>query len=222
MEPVHAHPYRKIFPSYSHLDVAIVEQAEVLGRALGDVYTRDRTMLRSGEDWNARLLELIDDADIFQLFWSSNAMRSEYVKQEWEHALSLGRPFFVRPTYWEEPMPRSTQPELPPPTLRRLHFQSLRRNALAGTAQPTWTLPGTVPSPVTQPPSLSERPGWPSAGNPYRQQSYGGNYPATPPDGQPGYSESASGRRGLLLIALIAVAIAVVVVILIWVVLSRF
>ena len=48
MEPVHAHPYRKIFPSYSHLDVAIVEQAEVLGRALGDVYTRDRTFCVRG------------------------------------------------------------------------------------------------------------------------------------------------------------------------------
>ena len=131
LEAVHAHPYRKIFPSYSHLDVAIVEQAEVLGRALGDVYVRDRTVLRSGEDWNARLLELIDEADIFQLFWSSNAMRSEYVRQEWEYALSRGRRFFIRPTYWEEPMPRSTDPELPPPKLSQLHFQSLRRDALA-------------------------------------------------------------------------------------------
>ena len=39
-----------------------------------------------------RLLELIDEADIFQLFWSSNSMRSEYVRREWEHALALGRP----------------------------------------------------------------------------------------------------------------------------------
>ena len=143
MEPVHANPYRKIFPSYSHLDVAIVEQAELLGRALGDVYTRDRTTLRSGEDWNARLLELIDDADIFQLFWSSNAMRSPYVRQEWEYALSRERPFFIRPTYWEEPMPRSTEPELPPPTLRRLHFQSLRREVLA--ERPASVPPGVLP-----------------------------------------------------------------------------
>jgi hypothetical protein len=160
MEPVHANPYRKIFPSYSHLDVAIVEQAELLGRALGDVYTRDRTTLRSGEDWNARLLELIDDADIFQLFWSSNAMRSEYVRREWEYALSRDRPFFIRPTYWEEPMPRSTEPELPPPTLRRLHFQSLRREVVAerGPSVPPGVLP---PESIDRPPTPPEHDPWP-------------------------------------------------------------
>ena len=160
MEPVHGNPYRKIFPSYSHLDVAIVEQAELLGRALGDVYTRDRTTLRSGEDWNARLLELIDDADIFQLFWSSNAMRSEYVRQEWEYALSRQRPFFIRPTYWEEPMPRSKEPELPPPTLSRLHFQSLRRDVLAERAAsvPPGVLPPSSIDRAPSPPEQAVRP----------------------------------------------------------------
>ena len=33
---------------------------------------------------------MIRDADIFQLLWSSNAMRSDYVRQEYEYALSLG------------------------------------------------------------------------------------------------------------------------------------
>ena len=100
----------RVFPSYSHKDLAIVHQAEVYGRALGHVYLRDRLALRTGEEWEVRLLELIDEADIFQLFWSSNSMRSEYVRWEWEHACALGRRGFIRPTYWEVPMPQSNNP----------------------------------------------------------------------------------------------------------------
>jgi len=129
LEPAQASPYRKIFPSYSHLDNNIVEQAQRLGAAMGDVYLRDRTALRSGEEWNARLLELIDEADVFQLFWSSNSMRSEYVRQEWEYAYSLARRNFIRPTYWEEPMPHSDDPLLPPDSLQSLHFHCLTLGA---------------------------------------------------------------------------------------------
>jgi hypothetical protein len=125
LEPANGSPYRRIFPSYSHRDTQIVKQAERLGAALGDVYLRDRTTLHSGEEWNAGLLKLIDKADVFQLFWSSNSMRSEYVRQEWEHAVTLARPNFIRPTYWEEPMPQSEHPLLPPSSLSRLHFHLL-------------------------------------------------------------------------------------------------
>ena len=122
LTPVTAVPYQKVFPSYSHKDLAIVRQAEAYGKALGHVYLRDRLALRSGEEWEQRLLELIDEADIFQLFWSSNSMRSEYVRREWEHALTLRRRGFIRPTYWEVPMPQSTNPPLPPADLAKLHF----------------------------------------------------------------------------------------------------
>ena len=122
LTPVTAVPYQKVFPSYSHKDLAIVRQAEAYGKALGHIYLRDRLALRSGEEWEQRLLELIDEADIFQLFWSSNSMRSEYVRREWEHALALGRRAFIRPTYWEVPMPHSANPHLPPDELAKLHF----------------------------------------------------------------------------------------------------
>ncbi|HEY6810659.1 MAG TPA: TIR domain-containing protein [Propionibacteriaceae bacterium] len=115
-------PYQNVFASYSHKDLAIVHQAEAYGKALGHVYVRDRLALRSGEEWEQRLLELIDQADIFQLFWSSNSMKSEYVRREWEHALALGRRQFIRPTYWEVPMPQSANPLLPPAELAELHF----------------------------------------------------------------------------------------------------
>ena len=123
VEHTQVRPYRKIFASYSHRDRVIVDQFERYARALGDEYLRDSIQLRSGEVWNDRLLQMIDQADAFQLFWSHNSMRSPYVRQEYEHALSLGRPSFVRPTYWEDPMP--TAEGLPPESLRRLHFQKL-------------------------------------------------------------------------------------------------
>jgi hypothetical protein len=123
----HARPYRMIFASYSHKDTGIVEEFErhVERSALGDRYLRDCRELRAGEVWNSRLMDLIEHANVFQLFWSNNSMTSPFVRQEWEHALSLGRPYFVRPVYWEEPMPCTTDGMLPPQALRELHFQQV-------------------------------------------------------------------------------------------------
>ena len=120
-----ARPYRKIFASYSHADLEIVRQFELLATSLGDEYLRDATRLRSGSDWDESLLRMIDEADVFQLFWSWNSMRSPYVRREWEYAMSLERASFIRPTYWEEPLPSSDELALPPESLRRLHFSRL-------------------------------------------------------------------------------------------------
>jgi hypothetical protein len=122
-ESTSARPYRKIFASYSHRDTAVVEQFEAMARALGDRYLRDWKDLRAGEQWGKRLAQMIGEADVFQLFWSSASMSSAFVRKEWEHALSLGREHFVRPVYWENPMP--TTPGLPPLELSRLHFQRI-------------------------------------------------------------------------------------------------
>lgn len=121
-----ARPYRKIFASYSHYDAAIVEEFERYAQALGDVYLRDCTHLRAGEVWSAQIRGLIEEADVFQLFWSRNAMESPFVEREWSFALWLNRPNFIRPTYWEDPLPSSPERNLPPEDLRRLHFQRLR------------------------------------------------------------------------------------------------
>ena len=121
-------PYRKIFASYSHKDAEIVRQYEAFIETFGDRYVRDVRDLRSGERWDPRLLELIAEADIFQLFWSSNSMRSRFVRREWEHALRLGRPTFIRPTYWEDPMPESPSEDLPPDALQSLHFHRIAIN----------------------------------------------------------------------------------------------
>lgn len=128
--------YRKIFPSYSHDDRVIVEDFAEKARALGDQYLQDVLVLRSGERWQARLPELIEEADIFQLFWSSNSMRSQYCREEWEHALALRRPQFVRPLYWEDPMPQDPALELPPVALRELQFVKVPPNT-----PPRWPAP---------------------------------------------------------------------------------
>jgi HEAT repeat protein len=110
--------YQSIFCSYSHKDTQIIERVEKAYKALGLDFLRDVTTLKSGQDWNAELLNMIDRADIFQLFWSTNASQSKYVRQEWEHALKRmsGREAFIRPVYWEEPLPPV------PPELGSIHF----------------------------------------------------------------------------------------------------
>jgi hypothetical protein len=74
---------------------------------------------------------MIREADVFQLFWSRQSMLSGFVRREWEYALSLRRPNFVRPTYWETPLPEG--PGLPPEALKSLHFSCI---ALPGASPP--------------------------------------------------------------------------------------
>lgn len=77
-------------------------------------------MFRSGEKWAPALLKRIEESEIFQFLWSEAAKRSAYVRQEWRHALSLHRDFFIRPVYWEHPMPQ------PPQELEEIHFAYLQ------------------------------------------------------------------------------------------------
>ncbi len=106
--------YQAIFCSYSHKDTQIVERVEKAYKALGLTYLRDITTLRSGQDWNDELMRLIDQADIFQLFWSDAAAQSQFVRQEWEYALKMKRE--IRPVYWQQPM--ATVPD----ALNAIHF----------------------------------------------------------------------------------------------------
>lgn len=111
-------PYDAIFCSYSRKDIAIVQRVERAYRALGNAYLRDMISIRSGEDWNEALKTLIERADIFQLFWSTHSCTSEHCKMEWDYALTLepARDHFIRPVYWENPLPAV------PDGLRKLHF----------------------------------------------------------------------------------------------------
>lgn len=52
-------------------------------------------------------------------------MHSKNVTDEWRYALTLGRPKFVRPTYWQRRRPEDAAHGLPPPELNVLHFRHL-------------------------------------------------------------------------------------------------
>ena len=112
--------YESVFVSYSTKDSTIVDWLETTYTALGMTYLRDIKALRSGETWDKQLLKLIEKADLFQLCWSVNAKQSPYVADEWRFALRMQKPNFIRPCYWEEPMPE------PPAELQRLHFARLK------------------------------------------------------------------------------------------------
>jgi DNA-directed RNA polymerase specialized sigma24 family protein len=116
---VTARPYQRVFVSYSHNDSDIANQLEKAYNALGIEYLRDVRMLRSGESWAPALLHRIEESEIFQLLWSKAAKRSVNVQQEWQHALSLHRTFFIRPVYWDRPIPP------PPRELADIHFAYL-------------------------------------------------------------------------------------------------
>ena len=118
-QQVEADSYRRIFVSYSHEDSTIVDRLEAAYRALGDDYLRDIRMLRSGEVWSEALEGKIEEADVFQLCWSNPARQSEFVTREWRYALDLKRPRFIRPVYWDQPMPAI------PGDLGHLHFAYL-------------------------------------------------------------------------------------------------
>jgi hypothetical protein len=111
--------YRSIFVSYAREDGEVVARLGTAYKVLGMTFLRDTEVLRSGEEWNPRLLRLIEGADIFQLYWSRSAAESRYVRQEYTHALEQQRPSFVRPVYWREPMHPA------PPELEKLNFAFL-------------------------------------------------------------------------------------------------
>ena len=121
-----ARAYRRIFASYSHQDTPVVESCETAAHTMGDQYLRDVTLLQAGQQWDPRLIQAINDADIFQLFWSKRAAASPFVEREWRHALMLlpVRPNFIRPVYWS----RQLYPT--PPELTSLHFQPLSLSSL--------------------------------------------------------------------------------------------
>lgn len=113
--------FDKIFVSYSRRDSSVVDLCVATYQGLGVRVLVDRLDLRSGDDWRATLEAMIQESDIFQLYWSSAAAASQEVHHEWRLALALSksRDRFIRPLYWEAPMPQ------PPEALGHLHFSRL-------------------------------------------------------------------------------------------------
>jgi hypothetical protein len=110
---------RRVFVSYASDD-----RDEVLHRIQGmqkaaphlDFFL-DVLSLRSGQDWEDQLRTLIPTFDVFYLFWSANARKSEWVEKEWRCALQTRGLDFI------DPIPLVSPEEvLPPPELASKHF----------------------------------------------------------------------------------------------------
>ena len=114
--------FGSIFASYAPEDDEIVKAVAEAYRPLGIDMLVDKLSMRAGEHWQQGLSQLIEDADVFHLFWSKAASRSQKVAEEWQHALSLRDrkgERFIRPVYWNFPWPR------PPAELKHLQFAPL-------------------------------------------------------------------------------------------------
>jgi serine/threonine protein kinase len=173
-----ARPYRRIFASYSRKDSWVVDQFKKHAGALGDEYVQKHMPLRAGEEWSGKLERLIEEADIFQLFWSTNSMHSPFVRREWEYALSLRRPSLIRPCHWESPLPTCPEKNLPPEELRRVHFQRIPvaspRSTEAAAEHPTAEASAGEPEPeLTATPAAGPEPRvGPDAGPPAELGQY--------------------------------------------------
>lgn len=116
-EQAEATMHTRIFMSYSHEDAPIVTACRNTYQALGLTILRDRDTLKPGEQWRPGLQRMIDESEVFQLFWSARSAASSAVREEWEYAVTLGKgEEFIRPVYWEEPLAP------PPQELAPLNF----------------------------------------------------------------------------------------------------
>ena len=114
-----------------------MEAVSSICEALGTIELRwDLKVLISGDNWKQIVRKEIKNSDSFQLFWSKNAKASTQVEKEWKFALKLKRSNFIKPVYWESPMPD------PPKTL---DFGSILRFFGSKVANCASCRPGMLP-----------------------------------------------------------------------------
>lgn len=87
-----AHKYNKVFISYAHKDEAKVRSFHEGLQLAGIKHFFDRTYLKTGDIFPQVIQDYINSADLFVLFWSENAAKSEYVGKERAQALSRAFP----------------------------------------------------------------------------------------------------------------------------------
>jgi len=77
--------YQRIYVSHADDDAVQARMAQVR-EALGDEAVYDVASLRSRADWRAAVRAAIDEADVFQIFWSDETAESEACAFEWRRA----------------------------------------------------------------------------------------------------------------------------------------
>jgi hypothetical protein len=111
--------HRTAFASYASEDRdAVLARIQGIQKAAPKLEVfLDVLNLRSGEDWSKRLWKEIPSRDIFYLFWSESASRSNWVEMEWRCALEARGLDFI------DPVPLVSPNKIPPPReLASRHF----------------------------------------------------------------------------------------------------
>ncbi len=106
-EPERAHQ-PSVFLSYSRADRARVSGLGLLLEALGHRVFVDHKTILPGAQWQAKLQEGLDEADILLVYWTKHAASSKWVRKEYEH-------FHVR--HPERPLVPMIGDETPPSEL---------------------------------------------------------------------------------------------------------
>lgn len=88
---VNRFPGRRLFASYAREDERVVRQLVKLIGVSGAFVFLDQEQIPPGSDWQLALNEGIVQTDALIVFWSRNAVGSEWVRREWEFALRLGK-----------------------------------------------------------------------------------------------------------------------------------
>lgn len=109
--PVETRRYSKIFISYAHADYSQVRGIAEGCKMNGSDYFFDRHTLQAGDLFKEKILQYIDNADLFVLCWSKNAAESEWVQIERKYALEL----IERGNHQLTIYPLSMPPEAPLP-----------------------------------------------------------------------------------------------------------
>lgn len=130
--------YGKAFVSYASQDrQEVLKRVQMLSR-LRIEYFQDVLDLEPGQRWEQQLYRHIDESDLFLLFWSSAAKRSQWVLKEVQYALKrkdadeLDRPE-IMPVIIEGPPPVE-----PPPELSHIHFNDYLLYFMNAPKRGTW------------------------------------------------------------------------------------
>ncbi|MEM6529217.1 MAG: hypothetical protein AAF653_13045, partial [Chloroflexota bacterium] len=101
-------PYRSVYASFADEDGHLAGRLRRIYDALGMYNMRDLMQLREENGWNEDMPGAIEDAEIFQLFWSEAAAGSEAVERELAAARDRAESVenFIRVAYWEQPPAR--------------------------------------------------------------------------------------------------------------------
>jgi hypothetical protein len=116
-----AFPFRKAYISCAWSDrIEVLRRVQIL-TPLRIEFLQEALNLEPGARWEKQLYRYIDDCDLFLLFWSSAAKRSEWVLREVRYALErAARDPFGRPEI--RPLILESTPVEPPPDLAHLFF----------------------------------------------------------------------------------------------------